>query len=74
METYLLAEGLLAVGLGGSVPAYYTHYDVYEGEDHHYDDDSHVEEKYETLDSYPYASEDDLRADLDKLWFDKVVP
>ena len=26
METHLLAEGLLAVGLGGSVPAYFTSY------------------------------------------------
>lgn len=63
-KTYLMAEGLLAVGLGGSVPAYFTHYVVAEGDESLPDDDlfdefALMQEKVETINSYPYASEEE---------------
>ena len=67
-EIYELADGLIVAGLGGSTPAYFSGYNLFEDEE-----GNEVEEEFtDELSSYPYASEDDFKVDLDSLWFDKV--
>ena len=63
-------------GLGGSLPAYMQ--SMQEPEEDHENDEHHQDHNYDqelmahVIDGYPYKDEEEFKADLDKLWFDKI--